>query len=108
MTNLLMAELPQPTHAFDSKSTASSQKAAPAAEPSSSPFGLFGSAPANSLSRFQGDEGTCSEADALKKQPSLIHTSELREGLTGGKAEAAFCSRAAGQRIRRGSYSRSA
>lgn len=66
-----------------SKSTASSQKAAPAAEPSSSPFGLFGSAPANSLSRFQGDEGTCSEADALKKQPSLIHTSELRELLTG-------------------------
>jgi len=66
------------------KATASSQKAAPATtETAASPFGLFGSAPGNSLSSFQSDTTTCSEAEALKTQPRLIHTSELRELLTG-------------------------
>lgn len=66
------------------RSMASSRKAAPAAtEAGASPFGSFGSASGNSLSSFQSDEVTCSEAEALKKRPTLIHTSELRKLLTG-------------------------
>ena len=43
----------------------------------------FGSAPGGALSSFQTDGVTCSEAEAAKKQPTLINTSQLRELLTG-------------------------
>jgi protein-disulfide isomerase/rhodanese-related sulfurtransferase len=63
-----------------------SQKAAPASaapEPASSSFGLLGSPPGGALSSFQSTGVTCSEAEAAKKQPTLINTSQLREILTG-------------------------
>jgi protein-disulfide isomerase/rhodanese-related sulfurtransferase len=69
-----------------SKPAPVSQKAAPAqggSEPAPSPFGLLGSGPGGALSSFQGNGVTCSEAEAAKKQPTLINTSQLRELLTG-------------------------
>jgi protein-disulfide isomerase/rhodanese-related sulfurtransferase len=62
-----------------------SPKAAPArttTEPPPSPFGLLGSAPGGALTSFQTGV-TCSDADAAKKQPTLINTSQLREILNG-------------------------
>jgi protein-disulfide isomerase/rhodanese-related sulfurtransferase len=62
-----------------------SPKTAPAratTEPPPSPFGLLGSAPGGALSSFQTGV-TCSDADAAKKQPTLINTSQLREILNG-------------------------
>jgi protein-disulfide isomerase/rhodanese-related sulfurtransferase len=54
-----------------------------ATEPASSGMGLFGSSPGGQLSGFSSDLGTCSEAEAAKKQPALIHTDRLREILAG-------------------------
>ncbi len=51
-------------------------------EPPPSPFGLLGSPPGGALSSFQTGV-TCSDADAAKKQPTLINTSQLREILNG-------------------------
>jgi rhodanese-related sulfurtransferase len=51
-------------------------------EPAPSPFGLLGSAPGGALSTFQAGV-TCSDADAAKKQPRLINSSQLREILNG-------------------------
>jgi protein-disulfide isomerase/rhodanese-related sulfurtransferase len=68
------------------KPATASQKTAPAkstTEPASSSFGLLGSTPGGALSSFQADGGGCSEAEALKKQPTLINTSQLRELLNG-------------------------
>jgi protein-disulfide isomerase/rhodanese-related sulfurtransferase len=45
--------------------------------------GLFGSAPGGALSSFAGGSVTCSEAEAAKKQPELINTTQLRELLNG-------------------------
>ncbi len=62
------------------------QKTAPAkatAEPAPSSFGLLGSAPGGALSSFQSGGVACSEAEAAKKQPTLINTSQLRELLDG-------------------------
>jgi len=60
-----------------------SPKTAPAAtESAPSPFGLLGAAPGGALTTFQTGV-TCSDADAAKKQPTLINTSQLRELLNG-------------------------
>jgi protein-disulfide isomerase/rhodanese-related sulfurtransferase len=63
-----------------------SQKAAPAQatpEPAPSSFGSFGSTPGGVLSSFQTGAGTCSEAEAAMKQPTLINTGQLRDLLSG-------------------------
>ena len=73
---------PEPRNA--SNPAAASPKAAPTpatTEPTPSSSGLFGS-PGGVLSSFQGNGVTCSEAEAAKKQPTLINTSQLREILT--------------------------
>ena len=44
---------------------------------------MLGSAPGDALSSFQSKGVTCSEADAAKKQPTLINTRQLRELITG-------------------------
>jgi rhodanese-related sulfurtransferase len=65
------------------KAASATQKPAPASSgPASSSFGLLGSSPGGALSGFQSGI-TCSDADAAKKQPTLIHTPELRELLAG-------------------------
>ena len=72
------AELKNPV-----KSTSAKNASARATtEPPPSPFGLLGSAPGGALSSFQTGV-TCSDADAAKKQPTLINTSQLREILNG-------------------------
>jgi protein-disulfide isomerase/rhodanese-related sulfurtransferase len=68
------------------KPATASQKTAPAkatTEPAPSPFGLLGSAGGGALSSFQTGAGTCSEAEAAMKQPTLIDTSQLRQLLNG-------------------------
>ena len=65
------------------KSASPKTAPAPAAtEPAPSPFGLLGAAPGGALTSFQTGV-TCSDADAAKKQPTLINTSQLREILNG-------------------------
>jgi protein-disulfide isomerase/rhodanese-related sulfurtransferase len=54
-----------------------------AGEPATSPLGTLGSAPGGMFSSLSGNGVTCSEAEAAKKQPTLISTSELRELLKG-------------------------
>jgi len=79
------ASAPPETKNPPQPSTAS-PKSAPAqatTEPAPSPFGLFGTAPGGALSSFQSDGIACSEAEAAKKQPTLINTSQLREILAG-------------------------
>jgi protein-disulfide isomerase/rhodanese-related sulfurtransferase len=74
------------------KPAPASRTAAPAqvtTKPAPSSFGLFGSAPGGALSSFQSSGGGCSEAEALKKQPALINTSQLRE-LLGGTTKPLF------------------
>ncbi len=64
------------------QSTTASQKATPApgtSQPAPSPFGLLGSAPGGALSSFSAGGVTCSDAEAAKKQPTLIDTNQLRE-----------------------------
>lgn len=59
-------------------------KLAPAAAPSApSSFGLLSAPAGGVLSSFQGGGVACSEAEAAKKQPTLINTSQLRELLAG-------------------------
>ena len=73
------------------KSPTASQKDVPAQgtnEPTPS-FGLLGSASGGALSSFQTDAVTCSEAEAAKKQPTLINTSQLRV-LLNGKTQPLF------------------
>ena len=68
------------------KPATASQKSAPAQatpEPAPSSFGSLGSARGGALSTFQSGGVACSEAEAAKKQPTLIDTSQLREILTG-------------------------
>jgi rhodanese-related sulfurtransferase len=76
------------TAKMQSKSPAQPATTSPAAaptasaEPATSSFGLFGSAPGGALTGFQTGVA-CSEDDAKKKQPTLINTSQLRELLAG-------------------------
>jgi protein-disulfide isomerase/rhodanese-related sulfurtransferase len=69
-----------------SQKTVSAQVAPQPASPS---FGLLGSAPGGALSSFQSDAVTCSEAEAAKKQPTMINTGQLR-ALLAAKANLLF------------------
>jgi protein-disulfide isomerase/rhodanese-related sulfurtransferase len=74
------------------KPATASQKAAPApatTEPAPSPFGALGAPAGGALSSFSASGVTCSEADAAKKQPTLMNTSQLRE-LLAGKSQPLF------------------
>jgi protein-disulfide isomerase/rhodanese-related sulfurtransferase len=62
--------------------SAKTASASATTEPATSPFGLLGSAPGGALSTFQTGV-TCSDADAAKKQPTLVHTSQLQQILNG-------------------------
>jgi len=61
------------------KSPALTPAGAKAQDASAESAGLFGSNPGGSLSGFQTSVGVCSEAEANKKQPTLIGTAELRQ-----------------------------
>jgi protein-disulfide isomerase/rhodanese-related sulfurtransferase/uncharacterized membrane protein len=74
------AETKKPTQLANSQKTAAAPSAS---EPASSPFGLLGAAPGGALSGFQSGGVTCSESEALMKQPTMINTSQLRELLNG-------------------------
>ena len=81
----LAASTPAGTKNPSQPATASEKAASVQAttEPAPSSFGLLASGPGSVLSSFQGDGVACSEAEAAKKQPTLINTSQLREILTG-------------------------
>jgi rhodanese-related sulfurtransferase len=58
-------------------------------EPAPSGFGLLGSSSGGQLSGFSSSIETCSDAEATKKQPAVIHTDRLRE-LLGGNPKPLF------------------
>jgi len=68
-----------------SKSAASKAGTGPAspAAASSVGTGLLGTSPGGFFAGFQGAGAACSEADAAKKQPTLIGTPEVRQLLAG-------------------------
>jgi protein-disulfide isomerase/uncharacterized membrane protein/rhodanese-related sulfurtransferase len=65
------------------KSPSPAPARAKAEEANAGSAGLFGSNPGGLLSGLQTSIGTCSEADANKKQPTLIGTAEVRQLLEG-------------------------
>jgi protein-disulfide isomerase/rhodanese-related sulfurtransferase/uncharacterized membrane protein len=67
---------PPPTASQKPVATPSASESAP------SSIGTFRAGPGDAFSSFQG-EVTCSEADAAKKQPTLINTSQLRKLIDG-------------------------
>jgi protein-disulfide isomerase/rhodanese-related sulfurtransferase/uncharacterized membrane protein len=62
-----------------SKSSAPAPAGAKAPEANAGSAGLFGSNPGGFLTASQTSIGTCSEAEANKKQPALIGTAEVRQ-----------------------------
>ncbi len=75
---------PGPAGNHNSPSAAPPKTGPAPATPESAPasIGTLTSGPGDAFSSFQG-EVTCSEAEAAKKQPTLINTSQLRELLAG-------------------------
>jgi rhodanese-related sulfurtransferase len=67
-----------PTSSAQSRTPGSENTPHPGAGEATPSYGLFGSAQGGALSSFQGGGVTCSEAEAAKKQPELISTSQLR------------------------------
>lgn len=64
---------------LSAQGTMSSVPAPGASESTTSPFGVLGSSPGGVLSTFASGPGTCSEAEAAQKQPTLITTPQLRD-----------------------------
>jgi protein-disulfide isomerase/rhodanese-related sulfurtransferase/uncharacterized membrane protein len=77
-TNFVQSAAVQPSSPT-SKSPAPAPTGAKAQNASAESVGLFGSNPGGSLSGFQTSVGACSEAEANKKQPTLIGTAEVRQ-----------------------------
>jgi rhodanese-related sulfurtransferase len=75
---------PGPARNPNSLSAASQKTGTASTTPESAPslVGTLGTAPGDAFSSFQSGVA-CSEAEAAKKQPTLINTSQLRELLTG-------------------------
>ncbi len=75
---------PGPARNLNSSSVASQKTGTASTTPESAPslVGTLGSAPGDAFSSFQSGVA-CSEAEAAKKQPTLINTSQLRELLAG-------------------------